>query len=134
MPYFVAIGCVLDLLSTFLPWSADFGLMWFLPFSIPLPAGWQAHYIESLFVVAVSIMIRLAATLGLVALLLNEYLKSKIPKLLVAVSVVLSFVSVGIFFQIGWSLYFGAFSAVFAGVLKLLGLALENLQLELTLE
>ena len=134
MPYFVAIGCVLDLLSTFLPWSEEFGLMWFLPFSIPLPVGWQAHYIENPFVTAVGIMIRLAAVLGLVALLAGEYLKSRIPELLVTVSVILSFVSVGIFFQLGWSLYLGAFSAAIAGALKLVGLVLENLQLEVTLE
>ncbi len=134
-PYCVAIGCFLDILSTFLPWGTNFGQELFLPFSIPLPLGWNAPNVaEAPFVLFVSVAIRLAAILGFAALLLYEYLKSILPTLVLLVSVGLSFTCFIISSQFGWSLSSGAYTALFGGLLKLLGLILRNLHLEIAEE
>jgi hypothetical protein len=132
--YLVAAGCFMDLFSTFLPWSEHFGSLTFLPYSTPLPLGWNAYFIESLSTAIISVIVRLAAVTGLVGLLLHEYRKGVLPKIVIFASTGLSFASVVLFVQLDWSLYWGVYSVLLAGGLKVVGLILENFQFEITLE
>lgn len=135
MPYFVAAGCILDVLSTFFPWSEAFGELWFLPYSLPLFFGSNAQFIEeNYFFPTISIAVRLAAILGLVSLLLYVYLKNILPALVLLVSIGLSFASFILFFELGWSPYLGSYLVLLGGFLKASGLILKNLEMETTEE
>jgi hypothetical protein len=134
MPYFVVVGCFLDIFSTFLPWSEDFGLQWFLPFSVALPVGWNVSFIESSYVLAVSVAVRLAAAVGLVGLLFHEYSRRLLAASALLVSIGLSFGSVIVFSQVGWALYWGAYCVIFGGLLKVAGLISGRMQIEIGAE
>jgi hypothetical protein len=136
MPYLVAVGCVLDVLATFFPWSEEvFSQYWFLPFSYPLPLGWGAQIIEgSLLVLIISVATRVAPLLGLTGLFLYTYRKSILSTLSLLVSTCLSFACFVVFYLLGWSPYLGAYMILLAGFLKLVGLILRNLEVELSVE
>jgi hypothetical protein len=135
LPYLVSAGCVLDVLSTFFPWGHDFGQDLFLPFSIPFPSGSSVRFIDGVpLILFVSVGTRLAAVVGFVALLLYGYFENILPTLVLLVSIGLSFGSFVVFSQLGWSLGLGAYIVLFAGFLKLFGLILKNVHLEIAAE
>jgi len=134
--YLFAAGCILDVLSTFFPWSVS-GQYWlFLPFSVPMPLGWRVQFIgESFAVLVISLSIRLAAILGLAGLILLMYHKNRIfSSVILLISTGLSFASVIVFFQLHWSFYIGAYMVLASGFLKLVSLILENLEVQLIVE
>lgn len=134
--YLFAIGCVLDVLSTFFPWSRTAGQHWFLPYSVPMPLGWHVQYIgESSAVLVINLAIRLGAFLGLAGLLLLTYSTNRVfSNAPLLVSTGLSFASVAIFFQLRWSFYLGAYMVLTSGFLKLVSLILENLEVQVIVE
>lgn len=132
---FVA-GCILDVLSTFFPWSRVAGQHWFLPFSVPMPLGWRVQFIgESFAVLVISLSIRLAAVLGLAGLILLMYHRNRVfSSVILLISTGLSFASVIVFFQLHWSFYIGAYMVLASGFLKLVSLILENLEVQMIVE
>ncbi len=134
--YLFGVGCVLDVLSTFFPWSIAAGYHWFLPFSVPIPLGYQIDYItDSPAVLAVNLTVRLGAILGLVGLLLLALFKNRIvstPFLITSTG--LSFASVAVFSQTGWPFYIGVYMVLASGFLKLFTLILVNLEVEIVVE
>ena len=135
-PYLVAIGCFLDVFSTFFPWSQAGGQHWFLPFSVPMPLGWRVQYIgESFAILVINLAVRLGAILGLAGLVLFMYYKNRIfPSVILLISTGLSFASVIVFFQLHWSFYIGAYMVLASGFLKLASLILENLEVQIVVE
>lgn len=133
--YLFAAGCILDVLSTFFPWSVA-GEHWFLPYSVPIPLGWRVRFIgESFAVLVISLSIRLAAILGLAGLILLMYHKNRIfSSVILLISTGLSFASVIVFFQLHWSFYIGAYMVLASGFLKLVSLILENLEVQMIVE
>jgi len=134
--YLFAAGCILDVLSTFFPWSETAGGHWFLPFSVPMPLGWRVQFItETLAVLVVSLATRLGAILGLAGLLLLTYYKNRtFSTIILLMSTGLSFASAAIFFQIGWPFYIGAYMTLAGAFSKLLSLILENLEVQIIAE
>jgi len=133
--YLVGVGCFLDVLSTFFPWSEIVGRHWFLPFSIPLPLGWNVYFLEgSVFFLAISVATRLAAVLGLAGLFLYIYRKRVLSRLLFFISIGLSFVSFVVFSLFGLPLYLGVWIVLVGGFLKLVGLILKNLEVEVAMK
>jgi hypothetical protein len=134
--YLVALGCVLDVFSTFFPWSEIDGQHWFLPFSFPLPLGWQVHFMpERAPLLVVSVATRVAGFLGIAGIILLGRLKRGVfPWAVFISSAAMSFVSFGIFSQLDWSLYLGVYLVLFGGFLKVVGLVLENLEVQLVVE
>jgi len=131
--YLVALGCFLDVLSTFFPWSETDGQHWFLPFSVSLPLGWHTQFMsESLPLLAISVATRVAAFVGLAGIVLwGRFQKGVFPSALLVFSTVLSFFSFGVFSQLGWSLYFGSYLALSGGLVKVVGIILENLEVQI---
>jgi len=131
-----AAGCILDVLSTFFPWSMVAGQHWFLPFSVPMPLGWRVQFVgESFAVLVINLSIRLGAILGLAGLVLFMYYKNRIfSSVILLVSTGLSFASVIVFFQLHWSFYIGAYMVLASGFLKLASLILENLEVQVIVE
>jgi len=134
--YLFAVGCILDVLSTFFPWSKVAGQHWFLPFSVPMPLGWRVQFIgESFSVLVISLSIRLAAILGLAGLILLMYRKNRVfSSVILLISTGLSFASVIVFFQLHWSFYIGAYMVLVSDFLKLVSLILENLEVQMIVE
>jgi hypothetical protein len=134
--YLVAIGCFLDVFSTFFPWSEVGAWHFFLPFSIPLPLTWNVQYLKVSFpILVISVATRVAAILGAAGLFLLGHLKNRvISGAILIVSVILSFVSVGFFSQIGLSFSYGVYLASGGGILKLMGIVLENLKVQIVVE
>lgn len=132
--YLVALGCVLDVLSTFFPWSEIGGQHWFLPFSFSLPLGWDAQFMpESLPLLGVSMATRVAAFLGLVGIVLfGRVKKSVFPYAVLIASVAFSFFSLWSFSRLDWPLYFGVYLALSGGLLKVVGIVLENLEVQVS--
>lgn len=127
------MGCFLDLLSTFLPWGTQFNLQLFLPFSTPLPLGWSGRFLYGdPSVLTISVAVRLAAILGLAALLLYGRYGSVLPTIVMLVSVGLSTGCFAVFSQLGFSLSSGAYVVLLGGLLKIGGLVLRNLYAEIT--
>ncbi len=110
------------------PWAVAYGEHWFLPFSVPLPIGWRVLFLEDSFsMLVVNVGVRLAAVLGVLALLLYAYLKNVLPTLILLVSIILSFVSFLVFSDsVGWAFSYGVYMVVVGGLLKLLGLILKT--------
>ena len=93
-PYLVAFGCVLDLLSTFFPWTAIFRQQRYLPYSIILPLGERVQFLYADFLVlVVVVVVRAAAIVGFGGLVLYVYHKGVLFSLVLIVSMVLSFSS-----------------------------------------
>lgn len=134
--YLFVAGCILDVLSTFFPWSEAAGQHWFLPFSVPLPLGWRVQYIsESFAVLAINLATRLGAILGLAGLILLMYHKDRFSSsVILLISTGLSFASAVVFFQLRWPFYIGAYMVLAGGFLKLLSLILENLEVQIVAE
>jgi len=134
--YLFVAGCILDVLSTFFPWSEAAGQHWFLPFSVPLPLGWRVQYIsESFAVLAINLTTRLGAILGLAGLILLMYHKDRFSSsVILLISTGLSFTSAVVFFQLRWPFYIGAYMVLAGGFLKLLSLILENLEVQIVAE
>jgi hypothetical protein len=127
----VALGCIFDVLSTFFPWTVSYGKHLFLPFSIPLPFGWDAQFLEDTsFALAINVAIRLAAIVGLGGLVLHVFRRGILPMLPLFVSIGLSFASIAIFLQLDWSFYLGVHMVLAGGALKIAGLILENFELQ----
>ena len=127
--YLFAAGCILDVLSTFFPWSRTAGQHWFLPYSVPMPLGWRVQFIsESFAVLVVNLATRLGAVLGLAGLILLMYYKNRgFSSVILLVSTGLSFASVIVFFQLRWPFYIGVYMVLAGGFLKVISLILENL-------
>jgi len=134
--YLFVAGCILDVLSTFFPWSRTAGQHWFLPYSVPMPLGWHVQFIsESFAVLVVNLATRLGAVLGLAGLILLMYYKNRVfSSVILLVSTGLSFASVIVFFQLGWSFYIGVYMVLAGGFLKLVSLILENLEVQIIVE
>jgi len=131
--YFFALGCFLDVFSTFFPWSNASGYDWFLPLSVPFPIGWQVQHIpHSIEVLSINLAIRLAAILGVIGLFFLVYLKKQIfSNMLFIISIFLSFTSVVIFLQLNWSLYLGVYVVLVGAFLKAGSFVLKNLEIEI---
>ena len=134
--YLFVAGCILDVLSTFFPWSEAAGQHWFLPFSVPLPLGWRVQFIsESFAVLVINLATRLGAILGLAGLILLMYYKNRVfSTVTLLISTGLSFASLVVFFQLRWLFYIGAYMVLAGGFLKLLSLILENLEVQIVAE
>jgi hypothetical protein len=131
-PYLVALGCVVDLLSTFFPWTAIFTQQRYLPYSIVLPLGERVQFLYADFLILVVVVaVRAAAIVGFGGLVLYVYHKGVLFSLVLIVSMVLSFSSVAIFAQLFGSFLLGPYLVSLAGILKLAGLILKNLRLEI---
>ena len=130
--YLVVLGSVLDVLSTFFPWSElIFGRTAFLPFSIPLPLGWSVFFLESNFyTVAVNVVVRLASVLGFVGLLVRGRVRNASSTWVLSVSVGLSFAALVVFSQIELSLNYGFYLVLVGGILKLAGVIGQNVEIE----
>lgn len=137
-PYLFAFGCFLDALSTFLPWSEFSAQHWFLPYSIPLPLGWQVEFFsESVSFFLINVSVRAAVVLGVAGLFLLDRYKSKSTALsyfVLFVSMGLTFTAVAVFCQLGLPFFIGSYLVVVAGVLKVLTLILENLEIQIVRE
>jgi len=83
---------------------------------------------ESFAVLVVNLATRLGAVLGLAGLILLMYYKNRVfSSVILLVSTGLSFASVIVFFQLGWSFYIGVYMVLAGGFLKLFSLILESL-------
>lgn len=131
--YFFALGCFLDVFSTFFPWSNAIGLDWFLPLSVPFPFNWQVQFIPgSIEIFSINLSVRLAAVLGIAGLFFLVYLKRQFfSNVLFVISIVMSFTSVILFLQLGWSLYLGVYLILVGALLKVGGFVSKNLEIEI---
>jgi len=134
--YLVVLGSVLDVLSTFFPWSElVFGLPAFLPFSVPLPLGWSMFFLESNFyTVAVNVMVRLASILGFAGLLVRRRVGNASSNWVQCVSIGLSFAAIGVFSRLAMDFSYGVYIVLVAGILKLVGVIGQNVEMELVSE
>jgi len=134
--YMFAAGCILDVASTFFPWSRTAGSDWFLPFSVPLPLGWNVMFIpEDTAVSFICISVRLAAILGVASLLfLARFKGPAFFQIFLAISTGLSLTSFLIFSQLNWPLYIGAYIVLVGGIMKLLTIIFQNLEIHVVLE
>lgn len=134
--YLVVLGSVLDVLSTFFPWSElIFGRTAFLPFSVPLPLGWSVFFLESNFyTVAVNVMVRLASILGFAGLLVRGRVGNASSNWVQCVSVGLSFAAIGVFSRLEMDFSYGVYIVLVAGILKLVGVIGQNVEMELVSE
>lgn len=82
----------------------------------------------------ISVAVRIAAVLGLAALLLYGYHKSILPTLVLLISIGLSIGCLAVFSQFGFSLSSGAYAVLLGGLLKIGGLIMRNLYAEITEE
>lgn len=83
----------------------------------------------------ISVAIRVAGFLGLAGIvLLSRFKKSIFPWAVTVVSATLSFFSFWFFSQLGWPLYFGVYLALSGGLLKVVGIFLENLEVQMVAE
>jgi len=131
--YFFAVGCFLDVFSTFFPWSNASGLDWFLPLSVPFPLNWQLQHIpDSIAILSVNLSVRLAAVLGIAGLFFLVYLKRELfSNVMFVISIVMSFTASILFLQLGWSLYLGVYLILVGALLKVGGFVLKNLEVEI---
>lgn len=134
--YLVVLGSVLDVLSTFFPWGElIFGRTAFLPFSIPLPLGWSVFFLESNFyTVAVNVVVRLASILGFAGLLVRGRAGNASSNWVQCVSVGLSFAAIGVFSRLEMGFSYGVYMVLVAGILKLVGVIGQNVEMELVSE
>jgi hypothetical protein len=131
--YFFALGCFLDVFSTFFPWSNAAGLDWFLPLSVPFPLNWQLQHIpDSIEILSVNLSVRFASVLGIAGLFFLVYLKRRLfSNVMFVISIVMSFAAAIFFSQLGWSLYLGVYLVLVGALLKVGGFVLKNLEVEI---
>jgi len=134
--YLVVLGSILDVLSTFFPWSElIFGRTAFLPFSVPLPLGWSVSFLENNFyTLAINVMVRLASILGFAGLLIRRRVGNASSNWVESVSIGLSFASLAVFSQLDVPFNYGAYLVLVAGVLKLVGVVGQNVEIEVVSE
>ncbi|MFW6111193.1 MAG: hypothetical protein ACOC6H_04070 [Thermoproteota archaeon] len=131
----VVAGCVLDVLSTFFPWSMTAGQHWFIPYSFPLLPVWKTSFISnSLILIIINVVIRTAAILGLLALFFYSRGKNVHGGVTLLLSAGCSLSCFMLFSRLTWPWYLGVYMVLIAGLLKLPPLLLENLELEITVE
>jgi len=126
----VSAGCVTDILTTFIPWGYMGNLQWFLPLSIPI--GWPAIFMDpSIQIWTIAIVLKLAILSVLGSLLFYKYSKNALFQLALLASIALSFAGFGVAFAHGMILSFGFYVVVISCFLKITGLALNYLEIEI---
>jgi hypothetical protein len=134
-PYLVSVGSLLDVLSTFFPWSRTSGAYWFLPYSIPLPVYRSIEFInEGSAEIFICIAVRLAAVTGVIVILFHIYHQNLRLNFTLLLSTVLSMAASVVFSQLGWSLYIGFYMILSSGLLKVFALIFKNVQVELSVQ
>lgn len=131
----VAFGSILDVASTFLPWGWFFGRPAFLPYSFPLFGGEPVVFLANdFYTVAINVMVRLACVLGFAGLLIRGRFKNASSNWVQCVSFGLSFASFAFFYQLDLPPDYGAYLILVAGVLKLVGVVGQNVEIEMVSE
>ncbi len=129
-PFLVAVGCLSELLATFIPWGAMGTVYWFLPLSVPI--GWPAVFMEtSDQIIAVAVLIKVALAVTLLSLFLNQRSKNVLFQLTLLTAVGLTAAAFAVAFAHGMVLYLGFYAVLVAVVLKIIGLAFKYVEVEL---
>jgi hypothetical protein len=134
-PYFVSVGSLLDVFSTFFPWSRASGADWFLPYSIPLPIYRSIEFINEGFAeIFICVAVRFAAVTGVIVILFHFYHQNLRLNFTLLLSTALSLAACVVFSQLSWSLYIGFYMILSSGLLKVFALIFKNVQVELTVQ
>ena len=133
--YLYSIGCIMDIFSTFLPWSRVASRDMFLPFSFPFPAMWNAYFFpENLKFFTISIIIRVAAVSGLVGMfLLAQYgeKRKRLSYVILTSSLGLTVASAVLFLSMQLPLYVGSYMVILGATIKIISLLLENVEIQI---
>lgn len=89
---------------------------------------------NDVYTVAINVMVRLACVLGFIGLLIRGKIGNASSNWVQCVSFGLSFASLAVFFQLGFSPDYGAYLILVAGVLKLVGVVGQNVEIEMVSE
>lgn len=128
--FLVAIGCILDLLATFIPWGEMGNIHWYLPLSVPI--GWPPVFMEaSTPIIAVAILIKLSLVVTLVSLLFYQRSKSVLFQLTLLSAVGLAAAAFAVSFEHGMVLYLGYYAMLAAVIMKIIGFSLKYIEVEL---
>jgi hypothetical protein len=131
--FVLAIGCVFDVLSTFLPWGQMGNLFWYLPLSIPI--GWRPIFMEETTPIwTITIAIKLAILTGIAGFILYKYSKDRLSALALVVSICFSCVSFAVAFMGGMIVSFGFYVLVLGCGMKLFSLILNYVEVELVVD
>jgi len=125
----IICGALLEAISTFLPWGVD---QLHLPWSLIIGSGTRLPASEFLIV---SVLIRAAVIVGWGGVILYEYIVSRmLPYVTILASSILSFLAVGFFARTEIGLSWGAFLGLVGGVLMMLGVVTEKLEVEIAVQ
>jgi hypothetical protein len=129
-PFLVVVGVIFDILATFIPWGAMGNLHWYLPLSVPI--GWPAIFMESSGqIVAVAILIKVALVVTIVSFLFYQRSKKVLFELVLLSAVGIAVAAFVIVSAAGMVVYLGYYAVLAAAVLKIIGLSLKYVELEL---
>jgi hypothetical protein len=129
-PYIVAVACLSDLLAIFLPWGEMGTVHWYLPLSVPI--GWPPVFMETnTAIIAVAILIKLALVMTLSSLLFYQRSKNVLFQLTLLSAVGLAAAAFAVSIGHGMILYLGYYAVLVALVLKIIGLCLKYMEVEL---
>jgi len=122
-------GALLAAISTFLPWGVE---QLYLPWSLIIGSGMGLQGSEFL---TVSGLIRAATIVGWTGVILYEYIERRImPYVTILTSSILSFLAVALFATTEIGLSWGAFVGLAGGVLMVLGVVIEKLEVEVVVQ
>jgi uncharacterized membrane protein len=112
-----------------LPWGVE---QLYLPWSLIIGGGTRLQGSEFL---TVSVLIRAATIAGWTGVILYEYIESRIlPYVAILTSSILSFTAVAFFATMEIGLSWGAFLGLVGGVLMVLGVVIEKLEVEVVVQ
>ena len=111
-------------------------MYFYLPLSYPLSFGFEAMIFDGTFAfLFISLVVRAAAVLGWVGVVLHEYVRQPIwSHIVIFLSGVLSFASIVVFIRTGWPFSWGAIIALAGGIFMMAGVIMENLGIEIIAE
>lgn len=128
--YLILSGSTLNLASTLLPWSQIAKKQMYLPLSLP-----STLTATTLIPITVSLTAHAAAITAWIGIALSLYTNRKLTsQLTILISGILSFTSVAIFLQSGWTPYWGVPIIAVSGILTILGLTATNIKIEIVTE
>jgi len=125
----IICGALLAAISTLLPWGVE---QLYLPWSLIIGGGTRLQGSEFL---TVSVLIRAATIVGWAGVILYEYIERRIlPYVTILTSSILSFTAVAFFATTEIGLSWGAFLGLVGGVLMVLGVVIEKLEVEVVVQ
>ena len=122
----IITGGMLTVVSIYLPWTQSADMLAYLPLTLPSAFNEPARFYTSISFTAISLMVHTSAVLAWVGVATYVYVRRKLAlQLFTMISVTLAFISIVSFIQTGSTTSWGQPIIVAAGILALVGVALN---------